>query len=493
MKLTDFVIKKIAGKYIGKQIESQLKEARGKSKREEREEALGWWRQVGGPASAKDIEPISHQKMQEIAFRLYDRDPLAKRAIEMKKDFIIGEGISFNAEDIGVQEVLDKFWKDPVNAWELKQSQKALEIGLYGEQCYPTFVNKENGHVRLGYLDPTTIHLVEADPDNIEKIIKVIRKVNTGEEIDKTKFKSEFTVVNLDEDPDSKTVGRLQGECFYFAVNKVANSLRGRSDLLPVIDWIDAYERFLFNRAERAHLLNNFIWDVELKGLNATEIKEWLKDQTIPLPGTIRAHNEKAIWKAVVPKLEAQDASNEARLLLNHILAGLGYPPHWFAWGEGLTRATALEMGTPVFKMLQSRQKYFKYMITFIFEYVIDQAIIHDTLKDGVNRKFTVNFPKLTSKDFVDVASALNSTTASMQIAQEKQWITEETARNIYAFMISQIGIDVDPMNEDQVQEEIAKIVERLYESQPKLAKALNKIKNKWLSHQNSEKDSKNQ
>ena len=106
--------------------------------------------------------------MFEICFYLYDSNPFAHRILEMTKDFVVGEGITYKAVDDEVQAVLDKFWNDPINGWDLKQGQKVLELGLYGEQYYPTAVNEVDGFVRLGYLDPQGVFEVKTDPNNVE-------------------------------------------------------------------------------------------------------------------------------------------------------------------------------------------------------------------------------------------------------------------------------------------------------------------------------------
>jgi hypothetical protein len=48
----------------------------------------------------------------------------------------------------------------------LKLPKKVRELSIYGEQCYPTFVNELDGFVRLGYLDPSLIETIVKDPDN---------------------------------------------------------------------------------------------------------------------------------------------------------------------------------------------------------------------------------------------------------------------------------------------------------------------------------------
>ena len=76
----------------------------------------------------RDLDPLTQDRMQDIAFYLYDSNPLAHRIIEMTKDFVIGDGFTVKADDPEVQKVLEKHWNDPVNNWEFKQDQKAFDI-----------------------------------------------------------------------------------------------------------------------------------------------------------------------------------------------------------------------------------------------------------------------------------------------------------------------------------------------------------------------------
>lgn len=380
----------------------------------------------------RDLAPLMQTRMQDIAFYLYDANPLAHRIIEMTKDFIVGEGFTFKAEDPTVQELLEKHWNDPINNWDIKQDQKAMELGLYGEQFYPVFINKHNGHVRLGYLDPTKIEKVVMDRKNPEIIRTVVLKKDRKGNIKK------YKVIN----PDNS--GKLDGEIFAFAINKVSNARRGRSDLLCLADWIDGYDQFLFARLERANILNNFVWDVCLEGATDEVIREWLKEQALPKPGSIRAHNEKVKWQAATPELEAADASKEANLFKMQILGGAGFPNLWFGEGGETIRAGSDEMSLPTLKHLQKRQKYFGFILKYIFQFVIDRAIeAGGVLKDDVNTKFEIFAAPLTKKRSAQLGIAAGRVTDSIVQAQEKEWITKEQAGEAYkTFMKDVIGID---------------------------------------------------
>lgn len=423
------------------------------------------WRPVTGNKVDRDLNPVTQDKMQNIAVWLYDSDPIAKRILDLKRDFLVGDGVVPKAEDEAVDEIFQAFWYDPINNMDMFVPDIARDLGLFGEQAIPAFVNTENGHVRLGYIDPTLIEAVVTNPDNCRELIGLVLKdtpdyldllennelalvrrwkKEQGKSLELPSAKQKYTIITVNQNANKPEVfERLTGECFFFAINKVTNATRGRSDLLSLADWIHNYETFLFNRIERARLLNSFTWDVELQGMSAPQIDAWLAKQTAPRPSSIRAHNEKVKWTTVSPQLESNDASNEASMFRSHIAGGAGIPVHWLGGGEGLTRATALEMSTPVFKHLKQRQLILKYMITQMLDFVIDQSIIAGRLPADVNRKFTVAFPPLSQKDLVSLSTTLQSIATALTLAKDGGMITPEESSKHMRFALNLLGGDL--------------------------------------------------
>lgn len=408
---------------------------------EAREEEYGW-RNITAQTE-RDLSPLTQKRMQDIAVYLYDANPIAHRIPEIMKDFVVGDGFSFDAKNPKVKKILDDFWNDPDNNWELRQEPRVLDLSLFGEQCYPVFINAVNGHVKMGYIDPGRITKVMIDLNNPE----IVREVHwqRGRYITKAQ---KLKVVNIDKNRKSKTFGRLIGDCFYFAINKISPSSRGRSDLLCVSDWIDGYDQFLFARLERAFYLNNFVWDILCEGMGKDEITEFAKEQVAPKPGSMRFHNEKIKWEAITPKLEAADASEEARLFKNQILGGKGFPEHWFAEGSRTTRATAMEMGLPTLKMLKSRQRYVKSMLVFIFKFVIDQAIIHKELGPEEDTSFSIMPSPIVAKDIRGVALTLDRFTEALVKAKEAGWVSDVAAKKAFQSFIKELGIELREIEE---------------------------------------------
>lgn len=387
--------------------------------------------------SKRDLNQMTQKRMQDIAFFLFDSNPMAHRVIEIVPDFCVGDGFTYTAEEQEVYEVIDKFWNDPDNNLDSSMYENVMELALYGENCFPVWVNPIDGAVKLGYIDPSTIIKVKKRKGNPRIQEALIWKPP------RAKKERDLQIVQTDRNPRSKTFGKLIGDCFFFTVNKPIGATRGRSDLLSLADWLDGYDQFLFARLERAFLLNTFVWDVECEGMNKEELTEFVKSiPNDPKPGSIRAHNEKVKFNAISPKLEGQDASNEARLFKNQILGGAGYPEHWFAEGSKTTRATAQEMGLPTLKKLRRRQKEIKFQYMNMINFVIDQAIIAGTLKKDVNRKFSLVPSPIVSKDNKGLTESIAGFVAGLVAAVEQRWLTNSEAKSILKVLLSQVGAE---------------------------------------------------
>jgi len=246
----------------------------------------------------RDLDTWTHQKQLEYAYEMSLRNPLARRILELIKDHIIGGGITFEANDSRVFSVLDSFWNDPVNLLDMRQHNFAYELGLYGEQCYQVFVDKRNGKVRLGYIDPADIDQVIVDKENVLKVSRI--KVKKDGQL------KEVNVISLDENERSETFGYLVGDCFFFAINKVSNATRGTSDLLSLIDWLHGLDRYMFALLERAVYMNNYVWDVTLEGASKKTVDDFLKKFSPPKAGTVLGHNERVKYDLIQERKKQQ-------------------------------------------------------------------------------------------------------------------------------------------------------------------------------------------
>lgn len=420
-----------------------LREAAGSTVEDDDE---GWRRLTGD--STRDLAPITQRRAREISAWLWQANLLANRIIELPIAFMLADGVKLTVPDPDAQITLNRFWNDPINCMDLKLEKKVRELAIFGEQCYPTFVNEMSGEVRLGYLDPALIETVVSDPGNPEQPIGIVTVKDKHGQARRYRV-----IVNGDEDVFSQRTqeiraGFTDGECFYFVVNSLSSGVRGRPDLLASADWLDAYDDFLFGEQDRNKYLRSFVWDVTLKGANDEAVKARAKEITPPSPNSVRVHNDSETWAAVSPALNAADTSESARLLRNHVLGGATLPEHWFGGGGDVNRSTGESMGDPAFKVMSMRQRVIKHILEEIGRYVLRQKAVAEKLNIDFgqpDQQVNATFPEMISRDTTKYASALQQVVTAVAMAVDRKFMASGLALQIIAAVAGQLGVDIDP------------------------------------------------
>jgi hypothetical protein len=402
-------------------------------------EGEGYRRLTGTGSGQRDLHALSQDRMFEIAYFMWDTSAMVKGMASMDKSFLFAEPVTVTSDDEMVQEVIDRFWNDPVNAMNLRFPERMMWMSLLGEQLWQVRVNKNNGHVRLNYIDPSNIkevyvnRLYQSEPVRIELM---------GRAGGKGKM---LNVIRDDRSVYSKSYGKLTGDCFFFTINKPENAARGRSDFLTLFDWIDGLERYGFNYLERAEHLLNYVWDVTLNGFNEDQIRSWLQNNPIPQPGSMRAHNENVAWNAVAPDLKAQDARAGYDMGKSFIMGAARRPEGWFGGGGKAYQTEAEQFGQVPIKDLSERQLLIKYIAHYQVQFAIDQAIIAGRLPEKrAEAGFVVQMPEISTSDYTSMMNGVPQVTTALTVAEQNGWVSRETATRLFAFICGQMGFEVD-------------------------------------------------
>jgi hypothetical protein len=408
------------------------------------------WRPLTGDP-LRDLDMVTQSRMRDLAKYLWESNLLANWLIETPLDFILAEGVRLTSKDDQAQEWLDAFWDDPINQMDLKLEKKLRELAMYGEQCYPVFVNEINGHVRLGYLNPALIATVVMDPDNPEQPVGIVTRKDK-----KGNARRYRVIINGDEDVFTSRTQEIRqtfddGECFFFKVNDLCEGRNGRSDILAAMDWIDTYEQFMFGEVDRSNFLRAFIWDITLTGADAEEVKRRAREIAAPKPGSARVHNDAEKWSAETPSLQAADSSEAARLFRNHIMGGQAMPEHWFGGGGDVNRATAAEMDEPTLKRLKRRQKFAGYMLQMIGDYQVMSRAAAENVKYTPEMKAIAQMPEMTSADVAKYTTALQQAATGCAVLLDKGLISEEMALTIISRIAAEMNVEIDPAAELKV------------------------------------------
>lgn len=406
------------------------------------------WRTLTGN-TRRDLSTLSQARMQKVAAYLWETNNLANRLIELPLAYLLAEGVRLQCVDPEHQGWLDAFWNDPINKMDLRLPTFARELALFGEQCLPAYVNDVNGHVRLGYLDPSQIGRVIMDPGNQAQEIGVETVRDAAGQV------RQWRVVVRGDDaelfaPEARALrdSFKAGDAFYFAVNKFAAGRRGRSDIMAQLDFLDGYDEFMFDQMERGSELDAFIWDVELTGADEQMVKERAKEINRPGRGTVRVHNDQEKWTAQAPSLNSVDRAESARMFRNHALGGASVPEHFYGGGGDVNRSTGDSMSDPFFKVSTMRQTFLRHMLQEIGNFVLDRR----ARAAGITPEWaspawrvTAQFPEMVTKDLTKIAAAFQSAVSGVASALADRLITRATALRLIAAVAKRLDVDIDP------------------------------------------------
>jgi hypothetical protein len=418
------------------------------------------YRRITSPNTLRDLNPFMQQRMQQVAFYLKATNPLAKRVVEIISDYVVGDGLQVSCSSDAVQEVVDKFWNDPINRMDKTIRDWCDEKTTFGELCVPVMVNRVDGFVRFGYIDPLHIDYIRygaiQNGEGQQQEISIPYEVHLKERYNEALI-TVLQLIRPDEDPQSETYGRMSGDCFYWAINKAKAASRGLSELFSLSDWLDLLDQVGFDFGDRVRFLNQFIWDFTLKGADEKTVKKFTQDisKNPPRQGGYQVHNEQAEIKALTPSFAGSDMNEVLRALRLHMLGGAGLPPTFFGDGLEANRATADEMTGPVGKKLAGRQNDLIRDVSDMVTFVIDQAIAHGVISEREDTSFKIEAPELMLKDLQKAADTLNGLTQSLSAGVEQGWVRNETAARGFHLALSQIGLDIDSAEEyKQAQQE---------------------------------------
>lgn len=433
--------------------------------------------------SVRNFGGLEYDKVLDTAWRIYLMSPVARRYLQIKRDYEIGSGLKVLADDEQLQVVLDSFVK--ANKLDERLGMFAFQWHLLGEQMYPCFVNSTDGAVRLGYIDPVEIEKVIQHPENALERWAVVLKIQSTDANEPWRAihsdNRVFRIVRLDEGADLgddvvappqhagklvthdqvtlepweiemlKAYGLVEytGSCFYFPRNALSNQPRGYTDLLQVADWLDQGEGVLFDLVDRENLAGYFFIDVAVSGTDPEKIKARTAElsRNPPKKGSINYHTDNEIWNTASPDLKQSGSIETSKEVLAFNLGGLGLPKHWYGSGDETNRATAQAQGGPTWRTMEHDQGEVTDLLLELLEFARDQAEIAGvgTWEDG---DITIVAPEMTTKDTLAIAGAAATLSTALMVAEDRGLMTHEHAIEVWAKLMAEFDIDIDPAKE---------------------------------------------
>lgn len=390
------------------------------------------------------ITESQRQSAIATAEKLFYSSPLTHHIVEQYTDYVVGEGgFELTSSNREARKALYDFWHSPVNAIPRNLYSQVMEFFVYGELCY---LKKDHpdGFVGITFVPPREIAKVtekEGVPGRPAKVT-----LSNDEEYD---------VVDWDSASEA-----LVGDCFYFRMQHLGSDVRGYSRLLPLIDFLRAWESFTYNYLGKRANWDSIWWEITLAGYTQDQIDDWLKKhREPPAAGSQFAHNELVTYNLVQPDFRRSGIGDDGSWYLDFLkeTGGLG--------SEGRGRRRVREVGevlNPVTRGLSTRQWEVRTCYSYVGLYVLQQAIEKGGLEEG-NYDVVCQAPRLGVRDFQRSAGALLRFVDALGRALDREWLSATAAMEIFQDMLSRLGMveKIRPLTLDEPEEEKEEDMER--------------------------------
>lgn len=389
------------------QIESLdqiLREATASVEQELALEDEGWVR-LGG--NRYDVitasERVSNIKKSRT---YYAKDPMARQAVRLWTDYTFGSGMTWDCEDEGAKKALEGFWDNKANRSLLSargQRKSSDKLLVDGEIFFAIFLGA-NGESTIRTIDPLEITEIITDIDDIDKVLYYKREWVDSQSVPHTTiYRSTSNIKNeAGKDSSGATVQQTDDALVYhMSYNTITQ--RGNPLLLPALDWIKQYRRFMASRIAIMLALARFAWRSKIKGGQAAV--DAIKNKTheeIPNAGSILVENLGVDTTPIKTESGATSAYQDGRQIKLQIAAAVGIPEQYFGDISIGNLATAKTVELPMMKMFQSYQAIWNDAYQDIDEVILEHNQVSPD-KWYIDR----DFPQIAPADVAQIAQSL--------------------------------------------------------------------------------------
>ena len=313
------------------------------------------WTKITGASQYWDIPIQKFRELQERSWAAFNLNPIAMRRITFITNLVTGRQLQFLTAFSDIKNVIDSFWKNPLNKMPLKIKEYVNQAQLDGEIFIRFFINTNTGEVVARIIPSNEIVSdddIICDPDDPEVVLYFKRRYyrrtyNDGTYLSQSETEYIPSVALMDErDTDSPDILKsnkvkidvnsvnkaLQGtkftESFMYQIkiSSVSNKKRGMPVLSTMLYWLTEYKnilksRILLNKARAAHVL-----DVAVEGDEPAVKAEAAKHKYPPRPGSVMVHSTKVTYEYKSPSINADDVASDMRNVKLMVVAGSDLP-----------------------------------------------------------------------------------------------------------------------------------------------------------------------
>ena len=380
-------------------------------------------------------DSATRKSVLESCHSVYHRNPVAKRAVDLTRQFVVGKGHTVNAQNKRVQAVIDTFRADQENNIAGYDRTFIQDLQIDGELFVRFAV--EGGRVVIVPLAPWHIDAIRVAPGFFRRVNNYHLYYSWTNPSD-----NQGETVQIDEEIPPADV-------LHVAINNHSYELRGRPDLFVILPWLMAYKDWMEDRARQNKWRGALLWWVKIAGAApgtiAQKLAQWKKP---PTSGSAYVSSDKEEVTALTNPVNAGDASEDGRQIRLMSAIGMGLAEYMLGDGENANLATATAQQLPALWKFTDAQELMREMVwTPIYKRVIQAAIDAGELAEMVRIEdsegepvlkgdnsqeqmvkavdaFTVNYYDLQAPDPKTLGEAL-------ALDESQGWISHQSAQQL--------------------------------------------------------------
>ncbi len=396
------------------------------------------------------MAPVKYDQHRKASGYLWQRNGVAKKAITNMRSFVAADGFQVVATSSDtvireqLQKRLERFWF--LNSWDENLGPRVDSLGIDGEWWFIACDPNEMGDVKLCKVLPDNIKGVEADELDSERMAYLcFNKEMTLKQNGQTMKVDKLPIVNRNEN------GEFEGRVHALQINKLCDQTRGFSDLLPAIDWLDDLSKLLKCEVERFLMQKSLVFDVEVDGDAADEkviaLADQIEEDGPPEPGDLNVHTKSVKWTMQTPDMKLTDSVEFIRFYLNLCCGSINTPPHWFSEGGDVNKATASEMGTPIWAFIRDRKRAIIAFLRQVIRHALWEAReIHKIPEDQLTFSIVSRDPDPSA--FEVIGTGLMNFLTTLAGAVQAKLMSQMEARRCWRNVLQGLGLGqlLDPV-----------------------------------------------
>ncbi len=385
------------------------------------------WRSWG--QSERERPDYNREEVLRQALEAWRVNPLARRIVELTTQYVVGGGLRLRVDHPPTHEFVEEFWNHRLNQMGMRVYEFCDELTRTGD-LFLVVSTDAGGMSYLRSGPASEIDEVVCAENDLKQETAYLQKPGAPGEAPRT-----WAAYNELEDRQGED-GAFSPVVLHYAINRPVGTVRGESDLAPLLRWLSRYASWLEDRARLNRYRNSFLFVV--KGLWQSEEERLARQAALtanpPAPGSILVTDETETWEVMSPKLESQDANEDGLALKKMIAVGSGLPLHFLAEPEGSNRSTAESAGGPTYRHFEQRQEYFTWLVQDLARVVIRRRAMADG-RVRADAGIQVTGADLSARDNAALAVAMSTATNALAQLRDRAVIDDaEFLRMVYRF-----------------------------------------------------------